>query len=354
MNSTFDVLKLYRSKNIGPISFFYLINRFKNAKNAVENIKFLEDKWQKKIELAKNEEIEQEILLTEKFGAKFLIYSDENFPQAFQNLNELTPILITLGNQNLLSKNLISIVGTRIPSINGLKFAANISKEFSEMDFVTVSGFAKGIDTEVHKNSKKAGTIAVFAGGIDIIYPKENEKIFHEIKDFCLFVSDQAIGTNPSSKFFPKRNTIIAALGQATIVIESTLDSGALITAKNAKKYGRKIFSVPGHPFDNKYSGNNFLLKNGAFLLTEIKDVLENLNDISDQEKKIYFFEDFSSEEQKIIFNLLSFSPSKISDLENISQISINKILSILIEMEIIGLVKINPDNSVYKIENTH
>lgn len=217
------------------------------------------------------------------------------------------------------------------------------------MGFVTVSGFAKGIDIEVHRNSRKSGTIAVFAGGIDVVYPQENQKFLEEIEAFTLFITDQPINSQPSSKLFPKRNALIAGLSPATVVIESTENSGALITARNAEKYGRQVFAVPGHPYDEKYKGNNKLLKNGASLITEINDILKNLEDIQEA-NQANSFEDFSSNEQQLVSSLISFAPTKIEEIANFSGFSIHKVLSIIVEMEIIGLLKINPDNSVYRI----
>jgi DNA processing protein len=350
MDDLFFILKLYRTENIGPISFNYLINKFKTAKNALENIDYFEDKWGKKIKIAANQEIEEELLKTEKFGAKIITYQDKLFPNTLKKQKDAAPLFTIAGNLDLLQKNMISIVGTRLPSLNGLKFCNYISSSLGKEGFVTVSGLAKGIDTEVHKSSMETGTIAVLAGGIDNIYPLENINFYHEIKERGLLVSDMKFGTVPSSKLFPKRNNIIAALGCATIVIESMAESGALITAERAFKLNKKVFAVPGHPYDEKYAGNNYLLQNGAKLVTKIDDVLSELNHVFDCCENLYFFEDFSSDEQKIIFNLLSYSPTSINELSQISQISINKILSILVEMEISNLVKLNPDNTAYKI----
>ena len=347
MDCLFDALKLYRSENIGPVSFFYLINMFGSPSKAIENIGFFENKWKRQIKLANNQEIEMEIQQTYQFGAKFLIYNDINFPKQLYNT---CPVLTTIGEQQLLQKSMISIVGTRLPSINGLRFCGNLAKELGALDFVIVSGLAKGIDTEAHKNSLNTGTIAVIAGGIDVVYPLENAHHYQSIRENGLIISDRAFGTSPSSKLFPHRNNIIAALGQATIVIESMRDSGALITAKKTQSLGKKVFAVPGHPYDEKYYGNNYLLKRGAVLLTDISDILNHLTDIHDSRENMYYFEGFSPEEQDLIFNLISCAPVKIEDLMRVSGLSIHKILAIITEMEIVGWIKINPDNSVYKI----
>ncbi|MFN9115347.1 MAG: DNA-processing protein DprA, partial [Bacteroidota bacterium] len=218
-------------------------------------------------------------------------------------------------------------------------------------EFVITSGMALGIDTEAHKASLDFGTIGVLAGGIDSIYPPQNTILYHSIKEKGLLISERPIGTKPSVKLFPKRNNIIAALGSAVLVIESIENSGALLTANSAKKYNKPIFAVPGFPLDEKYKGNNYLIKNGANILMDMDDILLKLKTVNEDisENKV-IFEDFTDEDQKLIWNLISYSPTNINELCLVSGISINKILPILIEMEICNIVCINPDNSIYKI----
>lgn len=348
MDELFYILKLFRTNNIGPVSFFYLINQFGSAFNAINNINFLEDKWKKKVKFAEDDLINQEIENTLKYGAKFLTYLNPCFPQ---QLKKNTPILITKGNENLLLNKMISVVGTRDPTINGLKFCANLVKGLGDFKFTIVSGFAKGIDIEAHKNSMKTGTIAVLAGGIDNIYPLENTKYYYEMLEENLIISDRQIGTVPSCYLFPKRNQIISSLGSAIVVIESKEASGALITAEMAKKIGKPVFALPGHPFDENYIGNNKLIKNGAFAITSIHDILDKLDRLCESKEELFFFENFSDEERKHVFHLIGFAPCKIEEVVLYSELSLEKVLSIITEMEILGLIKINPNNTVYKIK---
>lgn len=359
----FSILKLYRTPHIGPVSFFYLINKFGSAQKAIENIGNIEEQWNRKIpknfQLISDELVEREIEETLKAKGSFLYFEDDLFPRNFVE-NLITPIIITKGNINLLQKNIISVIGTRMPSLNGIKFCSNICETLGRLNFVIASGLAKGVDITAHKSSMKTGTIGIIAGGINSIYPKENEKYYKEIIEKGLLITEQSIFLEPSSILFPRRNALIASLGTATVIIESMRDSGALITAEKAKKYKKPIFAVPGHPYDERYWGNNYLLKNGAHFLTETQDILEILGDLHENNLEINNdFENFSSREQKIILrvveNLIGISPASFDEIlyearTEIPNLSNSKLLSVLIEMEILSLIKINENNTVYRI----
>ena len=344
----FNILKIYRSNNIGPVNFFYLINKFKNVTNIINNIDSLSTKWNKEIKLIDDWVIEEEIEKTTKYGANFITYTCEEYPFGKQIL--FTPVLTILGNKDLLTKAKISIVGTRLPSLNGILFCKNLVKELAYNNFVIVSGLAKGIDIEAHKASIKTGTIAVMPGGIDQIYPLEHKIYYEEIKQNGLIVAENPIGTILNTGLFPKRNSIIAGLGISTIVIESMIKSGALITAEQAHKYGKKVFAVPGHPFDNRYEGNNELLKKYGLICTNVNDILKYTKNMKEENEELIDFPDFTEKEQQEILSLIGSSPVNISSLASFSNLEINKILSILIEMEIMQLVKIQPDNTVFRL----
>jgi DNA processing protein len=346
MNKIFQILKLYRSPNIGAVNFYYLLEKFSTLDNIFKNLENLESKWGKKITLAEDFIIENEIKLTLEKNIEFIAYDDVYYPNNIKKSYDISPIFSSIGNKNLLNTRLISVVGTRDPSANGLKFCTNLCKKLGESGFTIVSGMAKGIDKSAHMSSLYTGTIAVVAGGVDVIYPYENTDCYNLLKTHGLIISDQPVGTQPSGHLFPRRNSIIAALGESTCVIESTEGSGALITAKRASKYKKTIFAVPGHPYDTRYYGNNYLLKNEGILLTEIGDILNREVAAYELTDEINY-RDFSDNDSDKIRNLLSITSISINELSYIANIHINKVLSIITEMSILGLVEITPDNKI-------
>jgi DNA processing protein len=191
------------------------------------------------------------------------------------------------GNIDLINKNIIAIVGTRNASFNGLKFAEKISYEIGLNNIITVSGLARGIDTAAHKASLNSGTIGVIAGGIDNIYPKENANLYEEIINKGLLISENPLGTAPRSVNFPRRNRIISGLALGLVVVEATLRSGTLISARFALEQNREVFAVPGSPFDPRYEGTNNLIKQGAKLTQNSEDVLEEITKLSEYKTNV-------------------------------------------------------------------
>ena len=155
--------------------------------------------------------------------------------------------------------------------------AGKLAQGVSAQGFVVVSGLARGIDTEAHKAGLSGGTIAVHAGGVDHIYPKENAKLANEIVTNGLRISEMPIGLSPQARHFPRRNRIISGLAQAVVVVEGASKSGSLITAKNALDQGREVMAVPGNPMDGRAAGCNMLIRDGATLIRCADDITENL-----------------------------------------------------------------------------
>lgn len=348
MEKLFNILRLYRTPNIGPVGFKYLLNKFGSAEVAIKNLGSIAQKWRgKEIILEAEEKINEEIEKTTKFGAKFITIEDDEYPIPLRGIVNNPPVLIVLGNQKLFNERIISIVGSRNASLNGVKFARELTKNLLESDFVTCSGMAIGIDSAVHRMDPSR-TIAVLAGGIDSVYPPINQTLYEQIKEKGLIISDRAFGTEASQHLFPKRNSIIAALGVATCLIESTKDSGALITAKCAFEYGRTVFAVPGHPYDPRYEGNNNAIKKGAKVLLDATDII-SCDSLILREDIIEIHEDPNERDIRIVQALLSYSPTSIGLLIKESGLSTSKVIAIISEMEIAGLVK-TESIFVYKI----
>jgi DNA processing protein len=172
---------------------------------------------------------------------------------------------------------LISVVGARNGSANGIRFTTTLARDLSEAGLVVASGLARGIDAAAHKGSMDGGTVAVMAGGVDIVYPNENQELYDDISQRGTLISEMRLGVKPQARHFPNRNRIVSGLAVAVVVIEATLRSGSLITARLAGEQGRDVLAVPGNPLDPRARGTNKLIREGAVLIEGADDVLEAL-----------------------------------------------------------------------------
>ncbi|MBP7710341.1 MAG: DNA-processing protein DprA [Rickettsiales bacterium] len=274
-----NCLRLARSENIGKSTFFRLLKIFGSAHAALEQLPEFAASGglKRKIKIFSGAEAELEIENTKKFGAEILIFSDQNYPQLLRQISDPAPILTIKGNAEFFNRDTIAVVGPRNASFGAMGFAKKIAGELGENSIVAVSGLARGIDAAAHHGSLNSGTIAVIAGGIDHIYPQENEKLFAEIIAQGLLVSENPFGSPPKGGNFVQRNRIISGLSLGVVVVEAGLKSGSLTTARFAKEQGREIFAVPGSPFDTRCLGTNRLIKDGAKMFENIDDVLTEL-----------------------------------------------------------------------------
>ena len=187
--------------------------------------------------------------------------------------------IYVLGNKEILREKCIAVVGSRECSKYGAKVCKDLSYNLAKRNIITVSGLAKGIDGYCHKGTicAKGRTIAVVAHGLDMIYPKENRELAKKIIEYGgAIVSEYEVGTPALKQNFPARNRIISGLSEATVIIEAEKRSGSLITANFALEQGREVFAVPGNIYSNNSIGTNELIKQGANVLTNYKDLLNN------------------------------------------------------------------------------
>ena len=199
------------------------------------------------------------------------------YPAALKEIKDFPKVLFYRGNIQLLNRRCAAVVGSRKTTQYGRTTAGMIGRRLAERDIVIVSGMAKGIDTCAHRGALdvSGNTIAVFACGMDICYPKENQELKKEIEEKGLAVSEYPPGTAPEKYYFPQRNRIISGLSELTVVVQAGSSSGALITAELAAEQGREVFAVPGN-IDSRYNlGNNKLIKEGAAPVTCIEDICE-------------------------------------------------------------------------------
>lgn len=345
-SQTFDALRLIRSEKIGTKTFSDLIKIFKTPTKALEHL-LQTNNLNQKIKLSNPEKIQDEISKTYNYGARIISCFDSEYPELLKQTPGYPPIIIAKGNTELLSKNKIAIVGSRNASANGMHFAYQIAQELSE--YVICSGLARGIDTYAHMGSIKHGTIAVIAGGIDNIYPPENEKLYQQILDEGLIITETPFNVLPKAQHFPSRNRIISGLAFATIVVEANIKSGSLITARFALEQNREVFAVPGFPLDQRYSGTNKLIKNGAHLFESTQDVINILESFqpnlkiynqptdfleNDNDEDIIKTNDISKVKQEIL-SKLSFTPISFDNLARILHFPRKLLYLAIVELEL-------------------
>lgn len=269
-------LRLIRSENIGPITYFQLLARFGSAAAALEAIPDLAARGGGRApRLASRSAVEREIEQVERIGARYLFLGRGLYPPLLAELETAPPALIVMGHPTLLDRPAAAMVGARNASAAACRFARSLAQALGEAGILIVSGLARGIDSAVHDGSLETGTVAVVAGGVDIFYPPENESRQRAIAERGLLVSEQPPGVEPRSRHFPSRNRIIAGLAHGTVVVEAAPRSGSLITARCAAEYGREVMAVPGAPLDPRAQGCNQLIREGATLVQSADDVLE-------------------------------------------------------------------------------
>ena len=228
----------------------------------------------------KDEKLDYIIYKIDEYKMDVTTFLDKDFPSILNHIYNPPAILFMRGNRALLDKRLnrIALVGARSCSLYGRNVARMLGKELGKYSTIIVSGGARGIDTHGHEGllSSQGYGIVVMGCGLDIVYPRENTKLFDRIlQNNGLLLSEYPPGTPPSAKHFPARNRIISGLSRGVIVVEAKASSGSLITADMAVSEGRDVFVVPCNLLDHTADGNKFLMRNGAFVLTGYEDIVK-------------------------------------------------------------------------------
>lgn len=272
-------LRLIRSRRVGATTFHRLMTEHGSAAAALDALPGIaraagvDDYATCPADIAR-----QEIEAGARKGARLLCLGDPDYPPALAALSDAPPVLWTMGrNAALLHRPALGLVGARNASSLGQRMARKLAEGLGYQGFTIVSGLARGIDAAAHGAALKTGTVAVMAGGVDVIYPRENAPLAASIADQGLRLSEQPIGLQPQARHFPRRNRLIAGLSHAVIVVEAAEGSGSLITARDALDQGREVLAVPGHPMDARAAGCNALIRDGARLVRDTADVIEAL-----------------------------------------------------------------------------
>jgi DNA processing protein len=267
-------LRLARTERVGPVAFAALLARFRSAERALEALPDIARRSGGGVRPAAAAEIEAELERGDAIGARLLVLGDPAFPPLLGALDPPPPVLWTLGDAALLARPAVAVVGARIASAAGQRFARSIAQALGEAGYLVVSGLARGIDGAAHQGALGSGTAAVLAGGVDDVYPPEHQALYAEIAERGCLVSETAVGHRAQARDFPRRNRLISGLSLGVVVVEAELKSGSLITARLAAEQGRDVFAVPGSPLDPRAKGTNDLIRQGAVLCEGVEDVL--------------------------------------------------------------------------------
>ncbi len=357
-----DWLRLSRAENVGPITFRHLLRRFGSAQAALDALPLMAERGGKKsFKIPPQALIDDEISGIWKIGAKLIGWGEPDYPKSLAAIEDAPPLITVQGQISVLHKRCIGIVGARNASLNGRKMAEGLARDLGQQGIVITSGLARGIDTAAHQASLATGTVAVLAGGVDIVYPQENQALYDQIAETGCILSDLPLGLEPFAKLFPRRNRLISGLSLGVVVVEAALKSGSLITAKMALDQGREVFAVPGSPLDPCCTGTNDLIRQGAVLTENAADIMNHIHTAPRllAETPANDFEGFAApmDENTLaaaranILENLGHSPVSVDELVRQCRVSPSVILTVLLELELAGRVERQAGNLAVLVE---
>lgn len=359
-------VRLARTSNVGPVTFAGLIARFGSARAALDVVPALARRGgaAQPLRIPSEAAIEREFESIGKLGGRILVCTEPDYPRGLAALEAPPPVLSVIGHPVLVDRDMVAIVGARNASALGRKLAAKLAGDLGSAGLAVVSGMARGIDAAAHEGALATGTVAVLAGGIDIVYPPENQALYERLREEGAVISEMPPGQAPQARHFPRRNRIISGLARGVVIVEAAEGSGSLITANYALEQGREIFAVPGSPLDPRARGTNRLIREGATLTESADDVVAVLRPIlgqafrepergdapgdgSDQRARI---EAEADEIRGRIEELLGPAPVEVDELVRQSHASPAAVLTVLLELELAGRLARHPGNRVSQI----
>jgi DNA processing protein len=306
----------------------------------------------------------KELALVQAAGVRLLTWDEPQYPVRLREIYDPPPLLYVRGNVELLARHSISIVGARRPTPYGNQMAERLGRDLAERGLVVMSGLARGIDSSAHKgalSSTRGATIGVLGCGIDVVYPKENKKIFEEMEQRGAIITEFPMGTFPAPQNFPIRNRIIAGMGLGVVVVEGAQYSGSLITARLAMEFGREVYGVPGNATQPSSFGPNQLIKQGAKLVTGWEDVIEELPtpvraellpvEAATAEERATLVEQDLGPTERPLYELLSLDESRhVDELVELSGLTSSEVLAALFDLELKGVVRQLPGKQFLKV----
>jgi DNA processing protein len=353
-----DRLRLIRTDNVGPITYFQLLGHFGSATAALQALPDLARRGgrARPPRIPSIAEADAEIAMAAKRGARLIAAGEPAYPAVLAAVSDAPPVLYVLGRGEPLLQRAVAIVGARNASANGIRFARQLASDLGAAGLVIVSGLARGIDTAAHQGALATGTVAVMAGGLDVVYPPENDRLHAEIAERGTVVSEMPPGLEPQARHFPRRNRIVSGLSVGVIVVEASPKSGSLITARLAGEQGREVFAVPGSPLDPRARGTNDLIRQGATLTEGAADVLAALGaglaaapPPAAEPPKSAVIEDEASllTARQCVTEKLAPAPVPVDEIIRQCQLPAALVLTILLELELAGRLTRHPGNQV-------
>lgn len=351
-----DWLQLSRSENVGPLTFHHLLKQYKTPRNALKALPELASRGglKRPLHIVSRVVVEKELTLTHDQGAEILTFQHPLYPPLLRYIDSAPPVLTVKGRLDLLQQPTFGIVGARNASAMGKKMAHQFAKALGQRGWVIASGLARGIDAAAHQGSLQQGTIAVLAGGLDQIYPQENEALYNRIGEDGVLLAESAFGVQPQALLFPRRNRIISGLSRCILIVEAALKSGSLITARYALEQGRDVFAIPGHPLDPRARGCNQLIKNGAVLVETIEDIEQDISpspllNLKEEKEPLKgkIEPPCSPSARALIKENLSYVPISVDELIRECQLQATDVWIVLLEMEIAGCLERLPGGRV-------
>lgn len=354
-----DWLRLARTEHVGPITFRQLVARFGTAAAALDALPDLARRGGRRgLRPCPAAAAERELEALERAGARLLLLADADYPAALAALEDAPPAIAARGDAALAGRQAVAIVGARNASANGRRLAETIARDLGAAGLTVVSGLARGIDHAAHRGSLESGTVAVVAGGVDVVYPPDNAALQQAIAERGALVSEMPPGTVPTARHFPRRNRLISGLSLGVLVVEAAKQSGSLITARFALEQGREVMAVPGSPLDPRCHGTNHLIRQGALLVESAADVLEALGAMAPppaapepadfaEAETAWDGESGLDAVRAEIETLLGPAPVAVDELLRRCHMSAPVAKTVLLELELAGRLERHPGNRV-------
>jgi DNA processing protein len=334
---------------IGRVKFGQLENYFHNLGNAWQatpgelkragldsnSIRAITS-WRPRISL------DSEMEKLERYGVKVTTYLDPDYPARLKEIYDYPPVLYIRGTLLPEDEWCLAVVGTRRATVYGRQVTEEIVADLARSRIIIVSGLARGIDSVAHQSALEAGgrSIAVFACGLDIVYPSENANLARRIMQQGALISEYPLGTKPKSENFPRRNRIMSGLSLGVLIVEAGESSGAIITANMALEQNREVFAIPGSILSPASKGTNHLIQEGAKLIRDYTDVLEELN-LTAVAHQIEMKEIIPpSDTESLLMKHLGAEPVHIDEVCRSSGLPVSLVSSTLAMMELKGMVK--------------
>ncbi len=356
-------LKLYHVNGLGLVSIRRLVEHYEfqfdriiEASNDELKSAGLKPREIEQLKRPDQTSIDRELAWAELPGNYLVPFYDENYPSILKETTDYPPLLYASGNLDLLSRPQIAIVGSRNCSPGGARTAHDFAEYLSESGLTITSGMATGIDAQAHIGALNGagGTVAVTGTGLDRIYPAKNRRLAYDIHQHGLLVSEFSLGTGPRKDNFPRRNRIISGLSLGTLVVEATDRSGSLITARQASEQGREVFAIPGSIHNPQARGCHRLIRDGAHLVEKASDIIDELSSllgfVADRQIVTKSEPQGLDPESENLLNAIGFDPVSADELVERSGLTIDKLSSMLVLLEINDLIQSAPGGCYVRI----